>query len=107
MLKPPSGSPYQTLMVWLKDDRVTRIVAHHAQVLPGSASPRDLAKILREAWGLESPRLGWPSRQEFDSDGQLRALIWQDDALRVRMGWQYSQHGPPRLYSEWVGFGKG
>jgi hypothetical protein len=101
MVRPPSNSPFETLIVWFAAGRVMRMVAHHNQAIPAGASPSQLAKFLRQAWGGETARLGWPCRQDFSQDRELQSLGWQDDRTRIRMGWQYSQHGPPRLFTEW------
>ncbi len=102
LLLPPRGAgPYDSLMVWLDGDRVTRIVVRYAQAAPARARPAQLAQLLTEAWGRDGRALGWPMRQDM-ADGQaLQGLGWHDDRTRVRLFWQDAENGPPRLYAEW------
>jgi hypothetical protein len=101
VLAPRAATPYDTLLVWLDGDRVTRIVARYAQAAPPRAKPAQLGQILTEAWGREAKALGWPARQEVPE-----GLGWHDERTRVRLFWQESENGPPRLYAEWKELGK-
>ncbi len=98
VLPAPQGSLYDTLLVWFDKDRVVRIVARHAA--SGPRSPQQLGQLVKEAWGRDLNSLGWPRRQEI-TDDQLQGLGWNDDRTRLRIFWQESDHGPPRLFTEW------
>jgi hypothetical protein len=101
VLAPASPVRYDTLLVWFDGDRVARVVARHVQAGPAKPTPAQMAQQLTEAWGREARALGWPRRQDFAGDKVLQGLGWHDDRTRVRMFWQESQNGPPRLYTEW------
>jgi hypothetical protein len=106
VLAPRTRAPYDMLLVWLDGDRVTRIVARHAQAAPPKASAEQLTQRLTETWGRDARALGWPARQD-GRDGQgLQALGWHDEKTRVRLFWQEAESGPPRLYGEWKSLGK-
>lgn len=100
VLAPRGPAPYDTLLVWLEGDRVTRIVARYAQAAPPKARPAQLAQLLTDAWGREGRGLGWPARQDA-AEGRVQGLGWHDERTRVRLFWQESDSGPPRLHGEW------
>jgi hypothetical protein len=106
VLAPRTRGLYDTLLVWLDGDRVTRIVARHAQAAPPKASAEQLTQRLTETWGRDVRALGWPARQEVREGQGLQALGWHDEKTRVRLFWQEAESGPPRLYSEWKALGK-
>jgi len=101
VLTPRGAGPYDTLMVWLDGDRVTRVVARYAQAAPPRARPAQLAQLLTEAWGRDGRGLGWPMRQDVVEGQAVQGLGWHDERTRVRLFWQESENGPPRLYGEW------
>ena len=101
VLSPKTAGSYDVLLVWFDGDRVTRIVARHAEAAPAKASPNQLTKLLSEAWGRDARSFGWPAYQETSEGQELRGLGWHDERTRVRLFWQESQNGPSRLYTEW------
>jgi hypothetical protein len=101
VLAPKTPAPYDTLLVWLQGDRVTRIVARHSQPAPPKAGAEVLSRILTDAWGRDIRALGWPARQDARDGQALTGLGWHDGHTRVRLFWQDAESGPPRLYTEW------
>jgi hypothetical protein len=106
MVPPRSPVPYDAVLVWLEGDRVTRIVARPQRPGPVKARPSQLAQLLTEAWSHEVRAFGWPLRQDTGPEQALRGLGWHDDRTRVRMFWQDSPSGAPRLFTEWRELGK-
>ncbi len=97
-LAQPKTSPYDTVIVWFEDDKVSRIVAQHRQ--KGALNYNDVPKALQEAWSRDLDTLGVVRRQDAAS-GQLReGYGWHDDVTRVRIFAQDSSQGP-RLLTEW------
>jgi hypothetical protein len=103
VLPPPKGSRYDALLVWFENDKVARVVARHAPISAGGKPSSPAPTQLTEAWGRQIRALGWPSRQEAISDNVLQSLGWHDDQTRIRMFWQESDEGPPRIFTEWKG----
>ena len=101
VVTPRTAQPYDALLVWFKGDRVDRIVARHSQEPPANAVSAQMVGWLRQAWGRDIRILGWPCRMQMGDDQVLQGLGWFDDLTRVRLFWQDSQNGPPRLYTEW------
>jgi hypothetical protein len=101
VLAPRAPVPYDTLLVWLEGDRVTRIVARQAKAAPPKATTAQLTQLLTEAWGRDARSLGWPARQDVREGHGLQGLGWHDEHTRVRLFWQEAENGPPRLYTEW------
>jgi hypothetical protein len=106
VLAPHAPAPYDTLLVWLQGDRVTQIVARYAQAAPPKAPAAKLSQLLTEAWGRDARALGWPAWQDVREGQGPQGLGWQDEHTRVRLFWQESENGPPRLYAEWKELGK-
>jgi hypothetical protein len=101
VLTPEKGGPYDALLVWFDNDKVSRIVARHTPPAEPPTQPGALAAALNEAWGREIRNLGWPRRQDLTSNDVLQGLGWHDEQTRVRLFWQEPDQGAPRLYTEW------
>jgi hypothetical protein len=101
LIVPRAAGLYDALLVYLDGDKVSRVVARHAQAAPPKAQPAQLAKRLTEAWGRDVRALGWPARQDVGEGQTLQALGWHDEHTRIRLFWQEAESGPPRLYTEW------
>jgi hypothetical protein len=102
VLRPPQGSPFDALLVWFdSSDRATRIVARHVPSGANLGSAAQWSQAVLDAWGRDIATLGWHRRQDVTSNEVLQGLGWHDDRTRVRIFWQESDTGPPRLYTEW------
>jgi hypothetical protein len=106
VLTPRNPAVYDTLLVWLDGDRVTRLVARHAQAAPPKARPLELTRLLSEAWGREGRGFGWPARTDMSEGQALQGLGWHDGRTRTRLFWQEAESGPPRMYAEWKDLSK-
>jgi hypothetical protein len=94
----PAASPYDLLLVWSENGRVTRLVARHRA---GTAlQPKDVGAALQEAWSRDIDRLGIVRRQDQKYGHVLKAYGWHDDRTRVRIFAQEMEDGP-RLFTEW------
>jgi hypothetical protein len=102
ILAPPTGGAYDVVLAWFEKDRAIRIVARHSPAA-GNRPPTAAAmgQALTQAWGRELRTLGWPRRQDFTPHDVLQSLSWHDDRTRVRLFWQDSDTGLPRLFTEW------
>jgi hypothetical protein len=92
---------YDVLLVWFAGGKVARVVARHAQPKSLPEGPQQLAGVLNQAWAASAAELGWPRRQEQHASDALQGLGWHDDQTRVRMFWQETRDGTPKLYTEW------
>jgi hypothetical protein len=98
VLGQPATSPYDLLLVWSENGRVTKVVARHRS--PAPLRPQDVGAALQEAWGRDVDRLGVVRRQD-DSHGHVQqAYGWHDDRTRVRIFAQEMEDGL-RLFTEW------
>jgi hypothetical protein len=99
VLPAKAGSPYDALLVWFKDDRVTKIIARHAA--KNGLEAGQAAAAIQTAWGKEARSLGLPWRQDV-AEGSLQSWTTQDDQTRVRLFWQQRNSDGKRLvYTEW------
>jgi hypothetical protein len=102
VLRPPQSSPFDALLVWFDNhDQATRIVARHVPNGVNLASAAQWSQAILDAWNRELATLGWHRRQDLTANEVLQSLGWHDDRTRVRIFWQESDTGPPRLYTEW------
>jgi hypothetical protein len=101
ILPPVKGSPYDALLVWFDKNRLVRIVARQ---IPLTAS-KELtpSQQVTQSWARGIRSLGWPSRQDATPESGLQGLGWHDDQTRIRIFWQESDEGPPRVFTEWKG----
>jgi hypothetical protein len=100
VLYPAKTSRYDAYLIWFDGDKVSRVLARHRAVA-AAAKPSDMAEALSAAWGQDIRAFGWPARQELDADQELTSMGWLDERTRIRMFWQDSDQGPPRIYTEW------
>ncbi len=97
-LTQPKTSPYDVVLVWFENDKVSRVVARHRQ--KGALNYNDVPKALQEAWSRDLDTLGVVRRQDAASGQILQGYGWHDDVTRVRIFGQDSSDGP-RLLTEW------
>ncbi len=97
-VEPAEKDVYDAVLVWVDDDKVSRIVARHKTPTPIKAE-NQASKMVLDKWSRDSRNVGWPSRQ--DMSGQLlQSLASRDDATRYRLFWQEEPYGVVVL-SEW------
>jgi hypothetical protein len=101
VLRPPQGSPLDAILVWFDNNQAVRILARHAPTGTHVTNPAEWAQALGDAWGRELGTLGWPCREDFATNEVVQSLGWHDDRTRIRMFWQESETGPPRIFTEW------
>jgi hypothetical protein len=105
VLAPRAGSPYDALLVWFKDNRVSQIVARHRT--KASSTPAQAAAVVSAAWGQEGRKLGLPWRQDFAENNTVQGWTTQDDVTRVRIFWQQrDSDGMRQVFTEWRDLGK-
>jgi hypothetical protein len=92
----PESSPYDLLLVWSEDGRVTKLVARRR----GPLRPQDVGTALQEAWGRDIERLGMVRRQDGEPGQGDQAYGWHDDRTRVRTFAQ-KVDGQLWLFTEW------
>ncbi len=100
VLSSAGPGPYDVLLVWFEKDRATRIVARHSQTGVTATQIGQMVQVLLDATSRQIRTLGWPRRQDFLQD-TLQSMSWHDDVLRIRIFWQESDNGPPRMFTEW------
>jgi hypothetical protein len=98
VLGQPKTSPYDLVVVWFENEKVSRIVARHRQ--KGALNYNDVPKALQEAWSRDLDTLGVIRRQDAPVGQVLQGYGWHDDVTRVRIFGQDSADGP-RLLTEW------
>ena len=101
VLRPPQGSPFDAILVWFDNDQAVRILARHVPTGTHLTNPAQWGHALGDAWGRELGMLGWPHRQDFATNDIVQSLGWHDDRTRMRMFWQETETGPPRIFTEW------
>jgi hypothetical protein len=97
VLRPPQGSPFDAFLVYFDNDRTVRIIARHGTNANRANPPQAVAA----AWSRELPTLGWPRRQDQVANDTLQSFGWHDDRTRIRIFWQETETGPPRIFTEW------
>ncbi len=98
-IAPGDKDAFDAVLVWLDDDKVSRIVARHKLATPLKTESQ-ASKALLEQWVRDSRAIGWPHRQ--DMSGQnLQSLASRDDNTRFRLFWQDEPHGVS-VFSEWM-----
>jgi hypothetical protein len=97
----PATSPYDVLLVWYENDKVSRLIARHRN--PKAVSEKDLGAALQQAWSQDFDRLGYLRRQDGPRGQVLQAYSWNDDRTRVRIFGQETGEGV-RLFTEWRGW---
>ncbi len=94
----PAASPYDVLLVWYDDDKVSRLIARHRN--PTTLKPEEAGAALQQAWSADFDHLGYVRRQDGPQGQVLQAYSWNDDRTRVRIFAQETQEGI-RLFTEW------
>jgi hypothetical protein len=94
----PAGSPYEMLLVWYVESKVSRLIAIH-RTRPGTQE-RDIVAALSQAWGHDVAGLGTIRRQEGERGRILGSYFWHDDQTRVEAFVQSDDQGA-RLMTEW------
>ncbi len=97
VLRPAQGSPFDAFLIYFGNDHAMRIVARHVP----NANRANPSQAVIEAWGRELPTLGWPRRQDQVVNDILQSFGWHDDRTRIRIFWQETETGPPRIFTEW------
>jgi hypothetical protein len=99
VLSAPADAPYDVLLVWYDQGRVSRIIARHRAGHPAVASEQAAAAAIVAAWAADVDRLGYPRRTEGQSGQVLGAYSWHDDLTRVRTFAQDTEQGV-KLFTE-------
>jgi len=94
----PATSPYDVVLVWYDDDKVSRAIARHRQ--PAALKPQEVGAALQQAWSADFDHLGYLRRQDGTQGQVLQAYSWNDDRTRVRIFAQETEAGI-RLFTEW------
>jgi hypothetical protein len=92
------GGPYEYVMIWYKNGRVSRLVAAHKAV-PGPTAA-DATAALQKAWTDSLNNVGFVRRQIGRQGAVLERYFWHDDRTRVQALVQSTPDGP-RVFSEW------
>ncbi len=100
----PADGPYEMVLVWYVDGKVSRILAVH-RVRPGMQE-KDVAAALSQAWGHDVAALGMVRRQEGEHGRVLGSYFWHDDRTRVETFVQNDDQGV-RLMTEWKPWTRG
>jgi hypothetical protein len=95
----PSDSPYEMVLVWYRDGKVSRIMGVH-RARP-SSDEREVPALLSQVWGRNLDSLGFVRRQEGERGPIAGSYYWHDDRTRVHSFVQSSDQGP-RLMTEWL-----
>ena len=98
VLVPPAKSPYDAVLVWYENDKVSRVMARHRQ--PKTLKPREIGAALQKTWAADIDHLGFLRRQDGPLGQVLQAYCWNDDRTRVRIFAQETVAGL-RLFTEW------
>lgn len=98
VLAMPANSPYDVLLVWYDNDKVSRLIARHRE--PKTLKATDIVPALQQAWGADLDRLGYLRHQEGPWGQIVGAYSYHDDLTRVRLFAQETQEGI-RLFTAW------
>lgn len=94
----PASSPYDALLVWYDNDKVSRLIARHRDPKPQKA--QEVGAALQQAWGADLDHLGFVRRQDGSLGQVLQAYGFHDDRTRARLFAQETQEAI-RLFTEW------
>jgi hypothetical protein len=103
VLPAPAGSPYDVVLAWYEQGRVSRVIARHRTGNPDRPGPEAAAAAVVAAWAANIDHLGYPRRIENQSGQVLSAYGWHDDVMRARIFVQDTENGP-RLFTELRGW---
>src|SRR5579883_52314 len=98
VLAMPANSPYDALLVWYENDKVSRLIARLRE--PKPHKPQEAGAALQEAWAEDLDHLGFIRRQDGTLGQVLESYGFHDDRIRVRLFAQETQEGI-RLFTEW------
>lgn len=98
VLAMPANSPYDVLLVWYDEGKVSRLIARHRE--PKALKAADVVAVLQQAWGAALDRLGYLRRQDGPSGQIVGAYSYHDDLTRVRLFAQETREGI-RLFTAW------
>jgi hypothetical protein len=99
VLPPQAAESLDALLIWFEKEKAVRIVARHT---PDATQPAGkLKQAVGKAWGLEARRFGWFWRQDLSPQNLVQSWGTHDEATRVRIFWEETSDGTPRLYTEW------
>ncbi|HWG44905.1 MAG TPA: hypothetical protein VN688_19180 [Gemmataceae bacterium] len=94
----PAKSPYDVLLIWYDNDKVSRLIARHRN--PKTVKYEEVGAALQQAWSADLDRLGYLRRQDGPLGQVMQAYSWNDDRTRVRIFAQETEEGI-RLFTEW------
>lgn len=94
----PADGPYDALLVWYDNDKVSRLIARHRQ--PTLRKTAEVGAALQQAWGADLDRLGFIRRQDDAVGPVVQSYGFHDDRTRVRLFAQETEEGI-RLFTEW------
>jgi hypothetical protein len=98
ILMMPANSPYDVLLVWYDNDKISRLIARHRQ--PTAPRAEEVGAALQEAWAADLDHLGFIRRTDGAVGQVLQSYGFHDDRTRVRLFAQETEEGI-RLFSEW------
>jgi hypothetical protein len=94
----PAKSPYDALLVWYDNDKVSRLIARHRE--PTLHKAEEVRAALQQAWAADLDHLGFIRREDGTLGQVLQSYGFHDDRTRVRLFAQETQEGI-RLFTEW------
>lgn len=94
----PANYPYDVLLVWYENGKVSKLIARHRE--PAKLKKAEVAAALQQAWGADLDHLGFLRRQDGPLGQVLQAYSYHDDRTRVRLFAQETAEGI-RLFTEW------
>ncbi|MGH7222851.1 MAG: hypothetical protein ACRELF_06470, partial [Gemmataceae bacterium] len=94
----PANSPYDVLLIWYDNDKVSKLIARHRN--PKTLKENKVNAALQQAWGADLDRLGFVRRQDGTRGQVVRAYSYHDDRTRVRLFAQETKEGI-RVFTEW------
>lgn len=98
VLMMPANSPYDVLLVWYENDKVSRLIARHRQ--PKALKAEEVGAALQQAWAADLDHLGFVRRTEGALGQVFQSYGFHDDRTRVRLFAQETEEGI-RLFTEW------
>ncbi len=98
VLRMPENSPYDVLLVWYANAKVSRLIARHRQ--PKALKVEEIGAALQQAWGADLDHLGFLRRHDSAQGPVLQSYGFHDDRTRVRLFAQETEVGI-RLFTEW------
>jgi hypothetical protein len=94
----PANSPYDVVLVWYDNEKVSRLIARHRQPKPLRAE--EVGAALQQGWAADLDHLGYIRRTDGAVGQVLQSYGFHDDRTRVRLFAQETEEGI-RLFTEW------